>query len=97
MQGPIESCDKIIAIDRLENIIIGAAAQGADRELVIAMARNQENWNLRMLLLKLSQQSQSIHPRHLDVAYDRPIGMLPQQIKGLARRAHRLHFYHAHA
>ena len=66
----LQRCDEVVAVDRLLDEVVGAAAQGLHRQVVLAVPGDQHRRRLRAQLLDLAQHLEAVEAGHLDVADD---------------------------
>ena len=63
--------DEVLAVDRLLDEIVGAAAQRLHGQVVLPVPRDQQGRRIRPERADLGEEREAVHPRHLDVADDR--------------------------
>ena len=70
LYGASQRCQEVLALDRLLDEIVGPATQGQHGEVVVTVPGDQQRRRLRAKCSDLSEQSEPVHPRHLDVGND---------------------------
>src|SRR2546426_249731 len=64
---------ELIAVDRLLDEVVGAAAQGANREVFLAVACDHEGGRAGPAPQDLAQEGETVHPGHPDIGDDRVV------------------------
>src|SRR3989454_370256 len=69
----VQRRDELIAVDRLLDEVVGAAAQGANREVFLAVACDHEGGRVGPAPQDLGQERETVHARHPDIGDDRVV------------------------
>jgi hypothetical protein len=70
LDRPAQRGGEVLAIDRLLDVVVRAAAERLDGEVVLAVTGDQQGGGLRPQGLDLVQQGETVHAGHLDVGDD---------------------------
>src|SRR5436190_5799763 len=69
----VQGRHELIAVDRLLDEVVGAAAQGANREVFLAVACDHEGGRVGPAPQDLGQERKTVHARHPDIGDDRVV------------------------
>ena len=85
----LERGDEVVAVDRLRDEVVRAAAERPDGEVVLAVAGDQERRRSGPHLPDLLEQGEAVHPGHLDVGHDRVVVDLLDPLERVRRASPR--------
>src|SRR2546426_8388101 len=87
----------MLPVDRLLDEVVRAAAEGPNREVVLAVARDHEDGRVGLAPPDLGQQGETVHPWHLDVGEDCVVVPGGHSVERGRCRVSRLHGHTAHS
>ena len=90
LDRPLERGDEVVAIDRLLDEVVRAAAKRLNRELALAVPGDHQRRCRRPELADLVQESEPVHAGHLHVADDRVVVGLLDALEGVDGRLRRV-------
>src|SRR5256884_4004504 len=82
---------ELIAVDRLLDEVVGAAAQGANREVFLAVACDHEGGRAGPAPQDLGQERETVHPGHPDIGDDRVVVPGADPVERRRRRVGRIY------
>src|SRR5438552_3965648 len=97
LDRPAQRPDEVIAIDRLVDEVVRAAAQAAQREVVLAVACDHQRGRVRPAPQDLGQERETVHARHPDIGDDRVVVPGGDPLERRRRRVGRIHRDPAHS
>src|SRR2546430_1693513 len=86
-----------IPVDRLLDEVVRAAAQAAQREVVLAVACDHQRGRVRPAPQDLGQERETVHARHPDIGDDRVVVPGADPLERRRRRVGRVHRDPAHS
>ena len=96
LDRPLERGDEVVAVDRLLDEVVSAAAQRLHRELTLPVPGDHQCRRRRAELADLMQQREPVHARHLDVADDGVVVGLLDSLEGVDGRLGRIDLNSVH-
>ena len=91
VEGALHRADQVLALEGLEQIVVGAAAHGVDGHADVVNGRDHDDGKLRLLSMNAVQQGNAVAILHHDVGQHQVEGVAFQNLHGFAAAGGQLH------
>ena len=89
--------NEVFTVDWLLDEVVGSAAEGLNRERVLAMSGDHQGGCLGLACSDFGQQRETVHPGHLDVGDNCVVVLGGHSVEGGHRRVSRVDGHGAHS
>ncbi|MNP02129.1 hypothetical protein D3C76_939720 [compost metagenome] len=91
LQGTAQAAQQMLRGKRFFQEVVGAVAHGVHRHRHVAVAGQQNHWQVGVIRLQAFEQLQAIHARHAHIAEDHPGEMAGQSRQAILGTGEQLH------
>ena len=93
----VQRRDEAVAVDWLLDIVVRAAAQTLERQVIFTMTRDHDGRGVRPARKDFCEEREAVHSGHLDISDDRIVVALGDALERRHRRVDRFHDDAAHS